>query len=90
MTLTKDEENTLKGQGLKEDIRNQLSNAKNIPSVFKAWEDEKDLEKKEKIFKLLKEQIKRLEPNVDHICDSLDYYEAIEKKMVYAGRGKLR
>lgn len=80
MALTKDEETTLKGQGLKEDIRNQLSNAKNIPSVFKAWEDEKDPEKREKIFTLLKKQIERLEANVDHICDSLDYYEAIEIK----------
>lgn len=76
MALSKEEKETLKSQGLKEDIRNELSPAKNIPSLFERWKNEKDPEIKEGAFKLLEKFIGQLRGNVDHICDSLDYYEA--------------
>lgn len=79
MTLSEKEKETLKSQGLKEDIRNQLSNAKNIPFLFKNWKKASDPETKKKLFILLEKSINKLENNVNHICDSLDYYELKEK-----------
>ena len=78
--LTLEEETTLKHQGLKEDIRNQLSNAKNIACIIKKWEEEKDSEIKIKLFSILKKYAEQLSKNVDHICLSLDYFDCVEIK----------
>jgi hypothetical protein len=75
MELNQEEEETLKKQGLKEDIRNQLVTAKNIAPLFKKWKNEKNPTQKEKIFKLLETQIEQLPGNVDHICESLEFFE---------------
>jgi hypothetical protein len=79
MALSKQDKETLKHQGLKEDIRNQLSNPKNIPYLFDAWKKEKNTERKKGLFIILNKSIKQLKKNVNHICDSLDLYEFKEK-----------
>lgn len=85
--LTPEEEVTLKSQGLKEDVRNQLSNAKNIACIIKNWEEEADPDTKVRLFSILKKYAGQLSKNVDHICLSLDYYVCIEKpKETYFGR----
>ncbi|MES2416321.1 MAG: hypothetical protein V4504_01320 [Patescibacteria group bacterium] len=80
MKLAEVEEQTLIKQGLKEDIRNQLTPVKNIPSLFQAWKDEEDLAKKATLLVLLETEVGKLQPIVDHICTSLDYYDVIETK----------
>ncbi|MFZ2205384.1 MAG: hypothetical protein WAV23_02240 [Minisyncoccia bacterium] len=77
--LTPEEIVTLKSQGLKEDIRNQLYNAKNMACDLENWEKEKDSKIKEILFRRLKRNAMQLEKNVDHICNSLDYFDCIEK-----------
>lgn len=79
MPLNTEEIELLKRQGLKADIRNNLSNANTIPALFDGYETEQDPVKKQELFLILKSAISQLPANIKHICDSLDYYNLVEK-----------
>jgi predicted AAA+ superfamily ATPase len=65
----------LKRQGLEADVRNKLSVAKNITTLFEAYTKEINPNKKEKIFKVLEDSMKDLESNIEHICNSFSFFE---------------
>lgn len=77
--LSKESVALLIEQGLEANIRNKLGVAKNIPFLFKAYIKEKDPSKKEKLYCLLNESMKRLEKDVDRICLSLSFFEITPK-----------
>lgn len=82
MGLTKDEEITLRKQGLKADIRNNLGVAKNIIPLFQAWKNDTDLTRKAEIFQLLEREMNQLGKSIEHIDASLDFYDVIEENFV--------
>ena len=79
MALNTEEIELLKRQGLEADIRNNLGNMATIPALLDGYETEQDPNKKQELFLLLKSSISQLTNNVNHICDSLSYYDLVEK-----------
>lgn len=69
------DEELLERQGLEKSIRNKLVNAKNIPSIFETYMEEKDKDKKEKILKFLKNSIDGLKEDVEQICLFFSFFE---------------
>ncbi len=77
--LSKESLTLLIEQGLEADIRNKLGIAKNIPLLFRMYIKERNPSKKERLYCLLNESMKRLEKDVDHICLSLSFFEITPK-----------
>ena len=73
--IRKEEIDLLIEQGLEASIRNKLSIAKNIPSIFKDYMEEINPVEKEKILKHLSNSIQGLEKSVEEICESFNIFE---------------
>lgn len=79
-TLTPKEEASLRQQGLKEQIRNDIHNARSLASEIKNWKNEENPATKLIRLKRIERIAEQVEKDMNRICLSLDYFDCVEIK----------